>query len=109
MASRSRVAAYKVCWSIGCFGSDILAGMDQVISDGVDVLLLSLGGGSAPYYRDTIAIGAFTVVEKGIFISYSAENSGPIRTSLANVAPWIMTVGAGNNLFTLIFSPIRRD
>ncbi|XP_030943616.1 subtilisin-like protease SBT1.8 [Quercus lobata] len=95
MASRSRVAVYKVCWSVGCFGSDILAGMDQAISDGVDVLSLSLGGGSAPYYRDTIAIGAFTAVEKGIFVSCSAGNSGPIRASLANVAPWIMTVGAG--------------
>ena len=95
MATRARVASYKVCWSVGCFGSDILAGMDQAISDGVDVLSLSLGGGSAPYYRDTIAIGAFTAVEKGIFVSCSAGNSGPIRASLANVAPWIMTVGAG--------------
>ena len=69
--------------------------MDQAISDSVDVLSLSLSNGSAPYYRDTITIGAFTAVEKGIFVSCSAENSGPIRASLANVAPWIMTVGAG--------------
>uniref|UniRef100_A0A7N2MDL2 Peptidase S8/S53 domain-containing protein n=1 Tax=Quercus lobata TaxID=97700 RepID=A0A7N2MDL2_QUELO len=94
MASRSRVAAYKVCWSVGCFGSDILAGMDQAISDGMDVLSLSLYGGSALYYRDTITIGAFKGVEKGIFVSCSAGNGGPIRASLANVAPWIMTVGA---------------
>ena len=84
MASRSRVAAYKVCWSVGCFGSDILAGMDQAISNDVDALSLSLGGGSAPYYRDTIAIRAFTAVETGIFVSCSAGNSGPIRASLAN-------------------------
>ncbi|KAJ7955995.1 Subtilisin-like protease [Quillaja saponaria] len=95
MAIQARVAAYKVCWSTGCFGSDILAGMDRAIMDGVDVLSLSLGGGSAPYYRDTIAIGAFTAMERGIFVSCSAGNSGPSRASLANVAPWIMTVGAG--------------
>ncbi|KAE8710446.1 Subtilisin-like protease SBT1.7 [Hibiscus syriacus] len=95
MATHARVAAYKVCWETGCFGSDILAGMDRAIQDGVDVLSMSLGGGSAPYYRDTIAIGAFTAMEKGIFVSCSAGNSGPSRASLANVAPWIMTVGAG--------------
>ncbi|XP_038711320.1 subtilisin-like protease SBT1.8 [Tripterygium wilfordii] len=95
MASHARLAAYKVCWSTGCFGSDILAGMDRAILDGVDVLSLSLGGGSGPYYRDTIAVGAFTAMEKGIFVSCSAGNSGPNRASLANVAPWITTVGAG--------------
>ncbi|KAK6236569.1 Peptidase S8/S53 domain - like 10 [Theobroma cacao] len=95
MATHARVASYKVCWETGCFGADILAGMDQAIQDGVDVLSLSLGGGSAPYYRDTIAIGAFAAMEKGIFVSCSAGNSGPTKATLANVAPWIMTVGAG--------------
>lgn len=95
MATHARVAAYKVCWKTGCFGSDILAGMDRAIQDGVDVLSMSLGGGSAPYYRDTIAIGAFAAMEKGIVVSCSAGNSGPTKASLANVAPWILTVGAG--------------
>ncbi|XP_022754792.1 subtilisin-like protease SBT1.8 [Durio zibethinus] len=95
MATHARVATYKVCWETGCFGSDILAGMDRAIQDGVDVLSLSLGGGSAPYFRDTVAIGAFTAMEKGIFVSCSAGNSGPSKATLANVAPWIMTVGAG--------------
>lgn len=95
MAPHARVATYRVCWSSGCLGSDILAAMDRAILDGVDVLSLSLGGGSAPYPRDTIAIGAFAAMEKGIFVSCSAGNSGPAKASLANVAPWIMTVGAG--------------
>ncbi|KAG9458017.1 hypothetical protein H6P81_002525 [Aristolochia fimbriata] len=95
MAPRARVAAYKVCWTSGCFGSDILAGMESAISDRVDVLSLSLGGGSAPFYRDNIAIGAFSAVAHGIFVACSAGNSGPQPATLANTAPWIATVGAG--------------
>lgn len=96
MAPQARIAVYKVCWTDGCFASDILAGIDQAIQDGVDVLSLSLGGSSStPYYFDTIAIGAFAAVERGIFVSCSAGNTGPRSGSLSNVAPWIMTVGAG--------------
>ncbi|KAL0333688.1 UNVERIFIED_CONTAM: Subtilisin-like protease SBT1.8 [Sesamum angustifolium] len=95
MATHARLATYRVCWKSGCLGSDILAAMERAILDGVDVLSMSLGGGSAPYFRDTIAIGAFAAMEKGILVSCSAGNSGPTKESLANVAPWIMTVGAG--------------
>uniref|UniRef100_A0ACD5X8X5 Uncharacterized protein n=1 Tax=Avena sativa TaxID=4498 RepID=A0ACD5X8X5_AVESA len=95
MAPRARVATYKVCWVGGCFSSDILKGMEVAVSDGVDVLSLSLGGGTSDYYRDSIAIGAYSAMEKGIFVSCSAGNAGPGAASLTNGAPWITTVGAG--------------
>jgi subtilisin family serine protease len=95
MATGARVAVYKVCWASGCLGSDILAGIDAAVSDGVDILSLSLGGGAAPYFRDTIAVGTFGAAEHGVFISCSAGNSGPSAASVANSAPWITTVGAG--------------
>ncbi|XP_057415017.1 subtilisin-like protease SBT1.7 [Lotus japonicus] len=95
MAPHARVAAYKVCWKGGCFSSDILAAIDKAIADNVNVLSLSLGGGMADYYRDSVAIGAFAAMEKGILVSCSAGNAGPSAYSLSNVAPWITTVGAG--------------
>lgn len=95
MSPRARVAVYKVCWIGGCFSSDILAAMDKAIDDGVHVMSLSLGGGMSDYYRDSVAIGAFAAMEKGILVSCSAGNAGPSSYSLSNVSPWITTVGAG--------------
>lgn len=94
MAPLAHLAIYKVCSKAGCAESDILAAMDTAIADGVDVLSLSLGGGSAPFFDDPIALGAFAAMEKGIFVSCSAGNDGPLNTTLSNEAPWILTVGA---------------
>lgn len=95
MATRARVAVYKVCWIGGCFSSDIIAAMDKAIDDNVNVLSMSLGGGMSDYYKDNVAIGAFAAMEKGILVSCSAGNAGPNSNSLTNLAPWITTVGAG--------------
>ncbi|GLJ49958.1 hypothetical protein SUGI_1062480 [Cryptomeria japonica] len=94
MASGAHVAMYKVCGADGCLSTDILAGMDQAVADGVDVMSLSIGGSSVPFYADPIALGAFTAVQKGIFVACSAGNGGPDNSTLSNEAPWIMTVGA---------------
>ncbi|GFQ06093.1 subtilisin-like protease [Phtheirospermum japonicum] len=96
MAYKARLAAYKVCWESKCHVSDILAGMESAIGDGVDILSLSIIGIPASSYDDDfIAVGAFAAMERGIFVSCSAGNDGPDEASLYNVAPWIMTVGAG--------------
>ncbi|CAL9133748.1 unnamed protein product [Musa acuminata var. zebrina] len=94
VAPRAHLSIYKVCSSDGCITSDVLAGMDTAIKDGVDVLSLSLGGGPRALYADVIAIGAFSAIEKGIFVSCAGGNSGPSPSTLSNEAPWILTVGA---------------
>ncbi|XP_047317024.1 subtilisin-like protease SBT1.4 [Impatiens glandulifera] len=96
MASKARIAVYKICWSLGCFDSDILAAMDQAIQDGVHVISLSVGAnGYAPQYdHDSIAIGAFGAATHGVVVSCSAGNSGPGPSTAVNIAPWILTVGA---------------
>lgn len=96
MAAKARIAAYKICWSLGCYDSDILAAMDQAIEDGVHVISLSVGAnGYAPQYdHDSIAIGAFGAATHGVVVSCSAGNSGPGPSTAVNIAPWILTVGA---------------
>ncbi|OAY41075.1 subtilisin-like protease SBT5.4 [Manihot esculenta] len=92
---KARVAAYKVCWGEdGCYNADILAGFEAAIHDGVDVISVSLGGGVQDYNNDVIAIGAFHAMQKGIVVVCSAGNSGPGPSTVTNIAPWIITVGA---------------
>ncbi|KAM3340375.1 hypothetical protein P3S68_030245 [Capsicum galapagoense] len=77
-----------------CLESYILAGLDAAIEDGVDVISYSLGSDdNLPFYDDNIAIGMYSTMEKGILLSCSAGNSGPVE-SVTNGAPWILTVGA---------------
>ncbi|KAM3271023.1 subtilisin-like protease [Capsicum chacoense] len=94
IAPLAHVAIYKVCQPFGCADSDILAAMDAAIDDGVDILSLSLGGGSKAFYNDPIALGAFSAAKRGILVSCSASNNGPYDSTLSNEAPWILTVGA---------------
>jgi len=95
MAPHARVAIYKVCWEDNCVASDILAAMDAAISDNVNVISASLGRAAVDYDEENLAIGAFAAMEKGIVVACSAGNNGPTKSSLQNVAPWMITVGAG--------------
>lgn len=94
VASKARIAVYKVCGAQGCAASDILAAIDVAVEDGVDIISASLGADAMPYEKDPIAIGSFGAMEKGIFFSAAGGNSGPESMTVSNVAPWITTVGA---------------
>ncbi|KOM44972.1 hypothetical protein LR48_Vigan06g027800 [Vigna angularis] len=95
MVPQARVAIYKVCWQDNCVASDILAAMDAAISDNVNVISASLGGQAIDYDEENLAIGAFAAMEKGIVVACAAGNDGPTNSTLQNVAPWMITVGAG--------------
>ncbi|KAL5679185.1 hypothetical protein ACJX0J_005570, partial [Zea mays] len=85
----------KVDWHLSFLeSSDILAGMDDAVRDGVDVLSLSLGGFPIPLFEDSIAIGSFRATARGVSVVCAAGNNGPARSSVANEAPWVLTVGA---------------
>ncbi|KAM5565726.1 subtilisin-like protease SBT3 [Rosa sericea] len=97
VAPRAHVAMYKVLWATDSeksAASDVLAGMDQAISDGVDIMSLSLGFDFLPYFNDVIAIASLSAIEKGIVVVCAAGNDGAYNTTY-NGAPWITTVGAG--------------
>ncbi|XP_072995954.1 subtilisin-like protease [Typha latifolia] len=96
MAPRAHVASYKSCSdSRGCPTFALVKAIETAISDGVDVLSLSIDNDPAKLDLNDIAISTFTAMEKGIFTSACSGNAKePIRKVVGNEAPWILTVGA---------------
>ncbi|KAJ4972075.1 hypothetical protein NE237_005174 [Protea cynaroides] len=94
----ARIAVYKVCNdNETCNDSDILAGFDDAIADGVDIISISMGLIEATAFdSDSIAIGAFHAMKKGILTSHSAGNNGPSKQTTISVAPWLLSVGASS-------------
>ena len=97
MAVRAHIASYKVCWrddgNASCATSDILAGMNEAIADGVDVISLSLGGLKPQLYNEPTSLGAFNAIRRGIVVSTSAGNDGPGTYTANNLAPWVIKDG----------------
>ncbi|KAF3955082.1 hypothetical protein CMV_019661 [Castanea mollissima] len=96
-APSARLAIYKACWFDMCNEADILSALDDAISDGVDILSISIGPDppQPSYFENAISIGAFHAFQKGILVSALAGNSAFPGTA-TNVAPWILTVAASS-------------
>ncbi|KAJ0968800.1 hypothetical protein J5N97_021677 [Dioscorea zingiberensis] len=96
IAPLAHIAIYKVCDEKTCEEHDIIAGMDAAIGDGVDVISISLGNEySFDFYIDGIAIATYRAAKNGIFVSCAGGNFGPGKSTVKNVAPWVLTVAAG--------------
>ncbi|CAA0841094.1 Subtilisin-like protease SBT1.2 [Striga hermonthica] len=93
VAPHAHLATYKVCFDV-CTDSDVLAGIDAAIEDGVDVLSASLAFWPRPYYEDSVMKGGFEAAKKGILMVVSAGNYGPAPWIVVNDAPWLLTVGS---------------
>uniref|UniRef100_A0A803KRR7 Uncharacterized protein n=1 Tax=Chenopodium quinoa TaxID=63459 RepID=A0A803KRR7_CHEQI len=90
----ARIAAYKVCEGLQCSESDILTAFDEAIVDGVDIITISIGGSpAADIFSDSIALGAFHAMQKGILTVQSAGNEGNASSTVAS--------GNSINTFTL--------
>lgn len=101
IAPRARIAVYKVCWQLPsgqgprafCSSDDVVAGIDQAVADGVDVLNHSIGGPVTMGTPKQLAfLGAYRA---GVFVAASAGNDGPGGgTYGATPSPWTTVVAA---------------
>ncbi|CAO2839356.1 unnamed protein product [Amaranthus hypochondriacus] len=91
---KARLAAYKVCGSFGCSDMNLLAGFDDAIADGVNIISVSIGGYSRDLMDDVLAIGSFHAMKRGILTVCAGGNEGPDLWTVNNVSPWVFTVAA---------------
>ncbi|VAI17599.1 unnamed protein product [Triticum turgidum subsp. durum] len=95
VARKARIAMYKACIPMkDCPDSDVAAAIDAAVSDGVDLISISLGDTARPFYDDLLAVATFGAERRGVFVVMSGGNDGPTASSITNVAPWMTTVGA---------------
>ncbi|MGB0114804.1 MAG: S8 family serine peptidase [Ilumatobacteraceae bacterium] len=97
IAPRARVIAYSACGELGCFTSDLVGAIDAAVSDGVDVINYSIGGGAS--LTDPGDIAFLFAAEANVWVATSNGNDGPAPGTVGGPAsvPWITSVGASTH------------
>ncbi len=103
VAHRANIIAYQVCRPgasgdtyTGCSNAVMLQAIDDAITDGVDVLNMSISGGGNPWDY-SIAQAFLAAQEAGIFVAVSAGNNGPDLATTVKNAPWYNSVAASSH------------
>lgn len=107
VAPHANIISYQVCLPgsngdthSGCSGAAILAGIDDAITDDVDVINYSIGPSSGPLFSpwtSSTEIGFLNAQAAGIFVATSAGNSGPAPSTTYKAAAWYTSVAASNH------------
>lgn len=113
VAPRANIIMYQVCFPgdgsygdsyRGCPGSALLAGIEDAVADGVDVINYSIGStfGSFPW-DDPMELGFLAAREAGISVAASAGNSydpnyaSQARGAIDHFSPWLTSVAASTH------------
>lgn len=101
MAPGAKIASYKALWATAdgrASGTtrDLVAAIEQAVTDGVDVLNYSISG-PTDTVLEAAEIAFEGAAEAGVFVAASAGNSGPGASTVAHNSPWVTTVAASTH------------
>ncbi|WP_269373904.1 S8 family peptidase [Shewanella colwelliana] len=109
VAPHANVIMYQVCHPgdgsfnnyTGCPGSALLAGIEDAVADGVDVINYSIGTAYGAFpWEDPMEMAFLAAREAGISVSASAGNSfdpseaNVRRGAIDHLSPWVTSVAA---------------
>lgn len=108
VAPRANIISYQVCYPAaeevsGCPGEALIAGIEDAISDGVDVINFSIGGQDSHPWTDAVEMAFLNAREAGIMVAAAAGNSGQANGSaeffgaIDHASPWLMNVAASTH------------
>ncbi len=108
VAPHANIIMYKACTlkdgTGTCDESDIVAAIDQAVSDGVDVINYSIGGDPVDPYAllsetQNDAYAFFQARSAGVVVVAAAGNDGPGPHSLSEPAnaPWVIAAAAASH------------
>ena len=94
-APHAAVISYDVCtlndlFQAICPESVVIAGLQQALLDGVDIVNVSIQGGFDPWNDDDDAL--LDLVSVGTFVAASGGNNGPSASTVEHRGPWVTTV-----------------
>jgi subtilisin family serine protease len=100
VANGANLITYKACeLTASCVGSWLIAGLNQAVTDGVDVISFSIGGGLDSPWTDEDQLAMLDARAGGAVVVVAAGNDGPNPGSLTSPsnAPWVLSVAAATH------------
>ncbi|PHI36318.1 hypothetical protein CBQ28_15025 [Pseudoalteromonas sp. GCY] len=107
VAPHANIVAYQVCHSAndsgyrGCPAEALVAGIEDAISDGIDVINFSIGGADSNVWEDPVQLAFLSARKAGINVAAAAGNDGTDVCGakeclgyLDNSSPWLAQVAA---------------
>jgi hypothetical protein len=91
--------SYKITWKYYNFAPEnFMEACKAAIRDEVDIISVSLSHPEKhDYYTTFIAHASFLAMKHGILTVAAGGNYGPLKETVRNFAPWMVTVGASTS------------